>query len=271
MQTVETLNQGLKRAYRITISKKDIDARVDGELKKVAPQIRMPGCRPGKVPANLVRKMHGAAIEQELEHRRQGRLQQRSRSRIAAREPQVELEEGGPERSGVKVSSRPCRKCGPKIEELSSSGSVEPSAKGGRRQRPAVEGQRASRPLAIGGRDGDLVSSTMRKRRTASRRRRQGRESMRVELARADQSRLREQLMRAKAMSQRTLNALPQNIRSLSKARGGLESHRPRAPEAQGDPDGTMPSPVGGLEGIAAASDEGPGRTGAWRSDPGTI
>jgi FKBP-type peptidyl-prolyl cis-trans isomerase (trigger factor) len=50
MQTVETLNEGLKRAYRITISAKDIDARVDGELKKVAPQIRMPGFRPGKVP-----------------------------------------------------------------------------------------------------------------------------------------------------------------------------------------------------------------------------
>jgi trigger factor len=65
MQTVETLNEGLKRAYRITIPAKDIDARVDGELKTVAPQIRMPGFRPGKVPANLVRKMHGPALQQE--------------------------------------------------------------------------------------------------------------------------------------------------------------------------------------------------------------
>ena len=60
MQTVETLNEGLKRAFRITIPAKDIDARVDEELKKIAPQMRMPGFRPGKVPANLVRKMHGA-------------------------------------------------------------------------------------------------------------------------------------------------------------------------------------------------------------------
>ncbi len=65
MQTVETLNEGLKRAYRITIAAKDIEARVDGELKKVAPQIRMPGFRPGKVPANLVRKMHGPALQQQ--------------------------------------------------------------------------------------------------------------------------------------------------------------------------------------------------------------
>ena len=65
MQTVETLNEGLKRAFKITIPAKDIDARVDQELKTVAPRIRMPGFRPGKVPANLVRKMHGPALQQE--------------------------------------------------------------------------------------------------------------------------------------------------------------------------------------------------------------
>ena len=65
MQTVETLNEGLKRAYTLTITAKDIEARVDAELKRVAPQVRMPGFRPGKVPANLVRKMHGPAMMQE--------------------------------------------------------------------------------------------------------------------------------------------------------------------------------------------------------------
>ncbi|KQN26511.1 trigger factor [Sphingomonas sp. Leaf33] len=62
MQTVETLNEGLKRAYTLTITAKDIDAKVDAEVKRMAPQIRMPGFRPGKVPANLIRKMHGEAI-----------------------------------------------------------------------------------------------------------------------------------------------------------------------------------------------------------------
>jgi trigger factor len=104
MQTVETLNQGLKRAYRITIAKKDIDARVDGELKKVAPQIRMPGFRPGKVPANLVRKMHGAAIEQEALN---SAVQEGVQKLIAeqklrpAMNPHVELEEGGPGKDAV--------------------------------------------------------------------------------------------------------------------------------------------------------------------------
>lgn len=65
MQTVETLNEGLKRAYTLTIAAKEILARVDAEVRQVAPQIRMPGFRPGKVPVNLIRKMHGPALEQD--------------------------------------------------------------------------------------------------------------------------------------------------------------------------------------------------------------
>lgn len=65
MQTVETLNEGLKRAYTLKITAKDINSKVDAELKRVAPQVRMPGFRPGKVPANLVRKMHGPALMQD--------------------------------------------------------------------------------------------------------------------------------------------------------------------------------------------------------------
>jgi trigger factor len=104
MQTVETLNEGLKRAYRITIPSKDIAARVDGELKKVAPQIRMPGFRPGKVPANLVRKMHGPQLEQEALNSavQEGvqRLLTEQKLRPAM-QPAVELEEGGPGQDAV--------------------------------------------------------------------------------------------------------------------------------------------------------------------------
>ncbi len=66
MDIVETTNDGLKRAYALTIPAKEIDARIDAEIKKVAPQVRMPGFRPGKVPANLVRKMHGASMHAEI-------------------------------------------------------------------------------------------------------------------------------------------------------------------------------------------------------------
>ena len=65
MQIVETTSEGLKRAYTITITAKAISARIEGEITKLAPQVRMPGFRPGKVPANLVKKMHGAQLHQE--------------------------------------------------------------------------------------------------------------------------------------------------------------------------------------------------------------
>ncbi len=65
MQIVETSSKGLKRAYTVTIKAKDIAARIDGEVSKMAPQVRMPGFRPGKVPANLLKKMHGPALHQE--------------------------------------------------------------------------------------------------------------------------------------------------------------------------------------------------------------
>ncbi len=65
MKTVETEHKGLKRAYTLTIPAKDIDARVDGEIKRIAPTVKMPGFRPGKVPPNLIRKMHGEALMAE--------------------------------------------------------------------------------------------------------------------------------------------------------------------------------------------------------------
>jgi trigger factor len=66
MQTKQTVNEGLKRAFLITIPAADLTAKIDAEIKKVAPQVRMPGFRPGKVPANLVKKMHGEALHAQV-------------------------------------------------------------------------------------------------------------------------------------------------------------------------------------------------------------
>ena len=65
MQIVEKTNEGLKREYALTIPAKDIEARIESEVKKIAPQVRMPGFRPGKVPANLIKKMHGEALHND--------------------------------------------------------------------------------------------------------------------------------------------------------------------------------------------------------------
>ena len=97
MKTVETENQGLKRAYTLTIEAKDIEARVEKEIRRVAPQVRMPGFRPGKVPPNLIKKMHGEAIQADALN---GAVQDGVQQLLAeqklrpALQPQVELDEG---------------------------------------------------------------------------------------------------------------------------------------------------------------------------------
>lgn len=72
MKIEETTNEGLRRAYTLTITAKEIEEAVAAEVKKIAPQVRMPGFRPGKVPANLVKKMHGEAIHGQVVNERIG-------------------------------------------------------------------------------------------------------------------------------------------------------------------------------------------------------
>jgi trigger factor len=97
MQITETTNDGLKRGYTLTIPARDIEARIDAEVKKVAPQVRMPGFRPGKVPANLVKKMHGAAIHSDaLNASLRDSIDQLMREKRLrpALQPKVDLAEG---------------------------------------------------------------------------------------------------------------------------------------------------------------------------------
>jgi trigger factor len=96
IKTVETQNEGLKRAFMLTIPAKDIEARVDQEVKRIAPQVRMPGFRPGKVPPNLIKKMHGDALQRDaLNGAVQDGVQQvlTENNVRPALQPQVELDE----------------------------------------------------------------------------------------------------------------------------------------------------------------------------------
>ncbi len=97
IKTVETENEGLKRAFMLTIPAKDIDARVEQEVKRLAPQVRMAGFRPGKVPPNLIKKMHGDQIRNDaLSGAVQDGVQQllEEKKLRPAMQPQVELNEG---------------------------------------------------------------------------------------------------------------------------------------------------------------------------------
>ena len=53
MQVTETLNEGLKRGYKIVVPAKDLDDKVNEKLAEAAPEIEMKGFRKGKVPMPL--------------------------------------------------------------------------------------------------------------------------------------------------------------------------------------------------------------------------
>ena len=109
IKTVETENQGLKRAFMLTIPAEDIDARVEKEVKRIAPQVRMPGFRPGKVPPNLIRKMHGESLQQDaLNSVVQDSVQQllQEQKLRPAMQPQVALQQDYQPGKDVQVNVR---------------------------------------------------------------------------------------------------------------------------------------------------------------------
>jgi len=62
MQVTETLKDGLKRGYEITLTAAELDAKVVEKLAEAQPDIEMKGFRKGKVPMALLRKQFGPRV-----------------------------------------------------------------------------------------------------------------------------------------------------------------------------------------------------------------
>ncbi|RDC74477.1 trigger factor [Rhodovulum sp. 12E13] len=62
MQVTETVNEGLKRAYHITIPAAELDEKVDAKLREAQPEVEMKGFRKGKVPLALLKKQFGTRL-----------------------------------------------------------------------------------------------------------------------------------------------------------------------------------------------------------------
>ncbi len=62
MQVTETLNEGLKRGYAITVSAAELDAKVNEKLAEAQPDVEMKGFRKGKVPMALLKKQFGQRL-----------------------------------------------------------------------------------------------------------------------------------------------------------------------------------------------------------------
>ncbi|WFL78124.1 trigger factor [Altererythrobacter arenosus] len=107
MQIKETTNKGLKRAYQVTIPASEIAGKIEAEVKKIAPQVKMPGFRPGKVPANLIKKMHGEQLHaqtvNDIIRDSVDRLMKDKELRPAM-QPKIELGEGYEEGKDAELS-----------------------------------------------------------------------------------------------------------------------------------------------------------------------
>ena len=62
MDVTETLNEGLKRGYKITVTAAELDAKVNEKLLEAQPEIEMKGFRKGKVPMALLKKQFGPRV-----------------------------------------------------------------------------------------------------------------------------------------------------------------------------------------------------------------
>ncbi|WP_339914441.1 trigger factor [uncultured Brevundimonas sp.] len=66
MQVVEKSNEGLSRVLAVTIPAAELNTKLDAKLKEVAPQVKLKGFRPGKVPVSHVRKTFGRDMMGEI-------------------------------------------------------------------------------------------------------------------------------------------------------------------------------------------------------------
>ena len=66
MQITETLADGLKREFKVVISAKDIETKVDTKLVEVGRTARIPGFRPGKIPPSMLKQRFGQSVMGEV-------------------------------------------------------------------------------------------------------------------------------------------------------------------------------------------------------------
>lgn len=66
MQVSVETTSGLERRLTISIPAQKIQSEVDVRIQKIAPQVKVDGFRPGKVPVRVVRQRYGDGVRQEV-------------------------------------------------------------------------------------------------------------------------------------------------------------------------------------------------------------
>src|ERR1700694_3921898 len=65
MQVKETVAEGLKHEFQISVPAADIDAKADARLVDLKDKVRLNGFRPGKVPVSHLKKIYGRSVMAE--------------------------------------------------------------------------------------------------------------------------------------------------------------------------------------------------------------
>jgi trigger factor len=65
MQVTETLNDGLRREFRVVVRASDLDAKLNERLDELKDRVRLNGFRPGKVPLQHLKRIYGRAAMAE--------------------------------------------------------------------------------------------------------------------------------------------------------------------------------------------------------------
>src|SRR6201984_3601054 len=65
MQVKETVADGLKHEFQISVSAADLDAKADARLVELKDKVRLNGFRPGKVPVSHRKKVYGRSVMAE--------------------------------------------------------------------------------------------------------------------------------------------------------------------------------------------------------------
>src|ERR1700729_4156124 len=66
MQITETVSEGLRREYKITVPMGDLDAKVTARLEEMKPRMHLKGFRPGKAPVSFLKKQLGKSMMGEI-------------------------------------------------------------------------------------------------------------------------------------------------------------------------------------------------------------
>ncbi len=66
MQVTQTSAEGLKREFRVVITARDIEEKLDARLAQLSHSVNIPGFRPGKVPRSLLKMRLGVKVRDEV-------------------------------------------------------------------------------------------------------------------------------------------------------------------------------------------------------------